>query len=188
MGVAPRGYRRRPVARGNGSSRPRRRPASHGTPVGGTRVTRVGRRTGATVRTLGVVLLDPETENDIASELCKLVGRAILPVGRLDRPGDTARGFGTAFFFTELVAAADGGQLVREYLLTADAITRAPFGEFGLRPSVTEPGGGARTRSCWRTSPTQWAALSGGRVRRHARQRACTSTPRARAGGGGRSR
>jgi hypothetical protein len=89
------------------------------------------------------VLLDPETENDIASELCQLVGRAILPVGQLDRPGDTARGFGTAFFFSELVTAADGRQLVREYLLTADAITRAPYGKFGLRPSVTEPAGAA---------------------------------------------
>ncbi|SCG59380.1 hypothetical protein [Micromonospora inositola] len=84
------------------------------------------------------MLLDPETENDIASELCKLLGRAILPVGQLDVPGGAGRGFGTAFFFQE-----GGGQAVREYLLTADAVTRAPYGEIGLRPSVTEPPGAA---------------------------------------------
>lgn len=70
------------------------------------------------------MLLDPDTESDVAYELCQLVGRAILPV----RAGD---GLGTAFFF----ATAGGG----EYLLTAEPLTRLPVGELGLRPSVTEP-------------------------------------------------
>ncbi|MEW2383406.1 hypothetical protein AB0873_15125 [Micromonospora sp. NPDC047707] len=69
------------------------------------------------------MLLDPDTESDVAYELCQLVGRAVLPV----RSGD---GLGTAFFF----ATADGG----EYLLTADALTRSATGEVGLRPSLTE--------------------------------------------------
>ncbi|WP_236647252.1 hypothetical protein [Micromonospora sicca] len=108
------------------------------------------------IRTLGLMLLDPETENDIASELCKLLGRAILPVGQLDRPGAAARGFGTAFFFTELVTATDGRQLVREYLLTADAITRAPYGEIGVRPSVTEPPGAASDGILLADFAAQW--------------------------------
>ncbi|GAA4573510.1 hypothetical protein GCM10023176_38670 [Micromonospora coerulea] len=113
----------------------------------------------ATIRTLGVVLLDPETENDIASEICKLLGRAILPVGQLDWPGGTGRGFGTAFFFTELVTATDGRQLLREYLLTADAITRAPYGEIGLRPSVTEPAGAASEGILLADFAAQWVHL-----------------------------
>ncbi|SCL39032.1 hypothetical protein GA0070624_6423 [Micromonospora rhizosphaerae] len=85
------------------------------------------------------MLLDPDTENDVAYELCQLLGRAILPVSQLDRPGGS-KDFGTAFFFTEQAGAGD---LVQEYLLTADAITHAPCGEIGLRPSLTEPAGEA---------------------------------------------
>ncbi len=69
------------------------------------------------------MLLDPDTESDVAYELCQLVGRAILPL----RAGGAA---GTAFFLS-----LGGG----EYLLTAEALTRAPVGEVGLRPSVAEP-------------------------------------------------
>ncbi|MGC4790765.1 hypothetical protein ACLQ22_23415 [Micromonospora sp. DT178] len=79
------------------------------------------------------MLLDPEIENDVAYELCQLLGRAILPVRRTDAgTGDGDRGEGTAFLFT--------GQ-GSEYLLTADALTRAGAGEIGLRASVTEPAG-----------------------------------------------
>ncbi|MFY1595895.1 hypothetical protein [Micromonospora sp. WMMD737] len=79
------------------------------------------------------MLLDPETENDVAYELCQLLGRAILPIRRTDAGAeDGDRGEGTAFLFT--------GQ-GREYLLTADALTRSGAGEIGLRASVTEPAG-----------------------------------------------
>ncbi|MEU5946268.1 hypothetical protein ABZ793_11980 [Micromonospora sp. NPDC047465] len=79
------------------------------------------------------MLLDPDTENDVAYELCQLLGRAILPIRRTDAgPADGGRDEGTAFFFT--------GQ-GREYLLTADALTHASAGEIGLRASVTEPAG-----------------------------------------------
>ncbi|MEU8262353.1 hypothetical protein AB0C02_17190 [Micromonospora sp. NPDC048999] len=85
------------------------------------------------------MLLDQETENEIAYELCQLLGRAILPLSRSDRPGAGADGFGTAFFYTELVGATDDGDVVHEWLLTADAIADAAYGEIGLRPSITEP-------------------------------------------------
>ncbi|MER7421014.1 hypothetical protein ABT346_30250 [Micromonospora peucetia] len=79
------------------------------------------------------MLLDPDTENDVAYELCQLLGRAILPIRRTDAgAGDGDRGEGTAFLFT--------GQ-GREYLLTADALTVGEAGEIGLRASVTEPAG-----------------------------------------------
>ncbi|MFU8852759.1 hypothetical protein ACNAW0_17495 [Micromonospora sp. SL1-18] len=85
------------------------------------------------------MLLDQETENEIVYELCQLLGRAILPVSRFDRPEAPAGGFGTAFFYTQLVGATDDGDVVHEWLLTADATTHAPYGEIGLRPSITEP-------------------------------------------------
>ncbi|MCW3815649.1 hypothetical protein ONA91_14410 [Micromonospora sp. DR5-3] len=87
------------------------------------------------------MLLDQETENEVVYELCQLLGRAILPVSQFDRPGAAAGGFGTAFFYTELVGSTDDGDVVHEWLLTADAAARAPYGEIGLRPSVTEPAG-----------------------------------------------
>ncbi|MFR9778677.1 hypothetical protein ACL02O_21845 [Micromonospora sp. MS34] len=85
------------------------------------------------------MLLDQETENAIVYELCRLLGRAILPVSRSDRPDRAAEGFGTAFFYTELVGATDDGEVVHEWLLTADEVTRAGYGEIGLRASVTDP-------------------------------------------------
>ncbi|MFG1775762.1 hypothetical protein ACGFIG_04940 [Micromonospora sp. NPDC049048] len=79
------------------------------------------------------MLLDPDTENDVAYELCQLLGRAILPLRRTDDgAGDGDRCEGTAFLFT-----GRG----REHLLTADALTHAGAGEIGLRASVTEPAG-----------------------------------------------
>ncbi|MFI7429811.1 hypothetical protein ACIBPB_22700 [Micromonospora sp. NPDC049836] len=85
------------------------------------------------------MLLDQETENEIVYELCQLLGRAILPLGGYDRPGGTGETMGTAFFYTEMVGATDDGEVVHEWLLTADVTTRPAYGEIGLRPSVTEP-------------------------------------------------
>lgn len=78
------------------------------------------------------MLLDPDTENDVAYELCQLLGRAILPIRRTDAGAADDRGEGTAFLFS-----GRG----REHLLTADALTHAGAGEIGLRASVTEPAG-----------------------------------------------
>lgn len=89
------------------------------------------------------MLLDQETENEIVYELCQLLGRSILPLGGYDRPGGTGEAVGTAFFYTEVVGATDDGELVQEWLLTADATTRPAYGEIGVRPSVTEPAGAA---------------------------------------------
>ncbi|MFI7605641.1 hypothetical protein ACIBTV_11005 [Micromonospora sp. NPDC049366] len=75
------------------------------------------------------MLLDPDAENDVAYELCQVVGRAILPYRRTD---DDRDGAGTAFFFR----SGRG-----EFLLTADALTGGAAGEVGLRGSVTEPAG-----------------------------------------------
>ncbi|SCE94671.1 hypothetical protein GA0074696_1819 [Micromonospora purpureochromogenes] len=76
------------------------------------------------------MLLEPDAENEVAYELCQLLGRAILPV-RPAGPADDGPA-GTAFFFAHPTG---------EYLLTADVLTRVEAGEVGLRPSVAEPAG-----------------------------------------------
>ncbi|MFE9656764.1 hypothetical protein [Micromonospora sp. NPDC006431] len=105
------------------------------------------------------MLLDQETENEVVHELCQLLGRAILPVSRFDRPGAAADGYGTAFFYTELVGSTDDGDVVHEWLLTADACAGAPYGEIGLRPSVTEPAGVASDAILLPDFAGQWLHL-----------------------------
>ncbi|TDC81278.1 hypothetical protein E1193_15315 [Micromonospora sp. KC606] len=73
------------------------------------------------------MLLERDAENEVAYELCQLLGRAILPL----RPGGDGPA-GTAFFFRHAAG---------EFLLTADVLTHAETVEVGLRPSVTEPAG-----------------------------------------------
>ncbi|MBQ0901914.1 hypothetical protein [Micromonospora sp. U21] len=79
-----------------------------------------------------LVLLDPDAENDVAYELCQIVGRAILPYRSSDA---TDQRFGTAFFFQGT------DDPVGESLLTAVDLVGSPGGELGLRSSVTEPAG-----------------------------------------------
>jgi hypothetical protein len=50
---------------------------------------------------------------------------------------------GTAFFYNELVESTDGTETVREWLLTADELTRSDMGEVRLRPESIEPAGAA---------------------------------------------
>ncbi|MEH0983231.1 hypothetical protein [Micromonospora sp. CPCC 205556] len=87
------------------------------------------------------MLLEPDAENEVAYELCQLLGRAILPIG----PADAA---GTAFFLE-----GEAG----EYLLTADVLTMAEVGEIGLRASVTEPAGVAADAVVLADFPARWA-------------------------------
>ncbi|SBT50002.1 hypothetical protein [Micromonospora narathiwatensis] len=106
------------------------------------------------------MLLDQETENEIVYELCQLLGRAILPLSRFDRPGAAGQGFATAFFYSELVGATEDGDVVHEWLLTADAATMAPYGEIGLRPSVTEPADAASDGILMPDFAGQWLHLA----------------------------
>ncbi|WBB66821.1 hypothetical protein [Micromonospora sp. WMMD812] len=98
------------------------------------------------------MLLDPDAENDVAYELCQIVGRAILPYSRGE---DDRDGAGTAFFFR----TGSG-----EYLLTADALTGATLGELGLRGSVTEPAGVAPDSVAVAGGATGWVCQPGSGV------------------------
>ena len=84
------------------------------------------------------MLLEPDAENEVAYELCQLLGRAIVPLGRS----------GTAFFFAHPTG---------EYLLTADAVTTAEVGGVGLRASLTEPAGVAPDELVLPDFPARWA-------------------------------
>ncbi|MFC4146909.1 hypothetical protein ACFO0M_11685 [Micromonospora mangrovi] len=101
------------------------------------------------------MLLDPETENEIVFQLCQLLGRAILPIRQVGPAGTP----GTAFFWNELIGATDDGEVVHEYLLTADVLTDAAFGEIGVRPSVTEPAGVASDEIVMPDFAEQWLHL-----------------------------
>ncbi|MBM0258344.1 hypothetical protein JNW89_17555, partial [Micromonospora sp. 4G55] len=94
------------------------------------------------------MLLEPDAENEVAYELCQLLGRAILPV-RPAGPADDGPA-GTAFFFAHPTG---------EYLLTADVLTRVEAGEVGLRPSVTEPAGVAPDALVLSHFTDRWAHL-----------------------------
>ncbi|WP_422754940.1 hypothetical protein [Micromonospora sp. WMMD708] len=86
------------------------------------------------------MLLEPDAEDEVAYELCQLLGRAILPV-------DTAGDPGTAFFL---------GHPAGEFLLTADVVAgRAQ--RLGLRPSITEPAGVADVSLPLADLPAGWS-------------------------------
>ncbi|MFY1680885.1 hypothetical protein ACN265_05045 [Micromonospora sp. WMMD730] len=85
------------------------------------------------------MLLEPDAEDEVAYELCQLLGRAILPV-------DTAGDPGTAFFL---------GHPAGEFLLTADVVA-GQAQRLGLRSSVTEPAGVAGASLPLADLPAGW--------------------------------
>lgn len=85
------------------------------------------------------MLLEPDAENEVAYELCQLLGRAILPVHAAGAPG-------TAFFLSH-----PGG----EFLLTADVVA-AQAQRLGVRPSITEPAGAAGEALPLADLPVRW--------------------------------
>ncbi len=71
----------------------------------------------------------------IVDQLVARLGRSTLPV----QQAHTAEPRGTAFWFNELLDATPGRQVVKQYLVTADALTRCDLGELLLRPQLCEP-------------------------------------------------
>lgn len=76
-----------------------------------------------------------------------MVGLCTFPLRQLDRPARSGTPappeFGTAFLFNELVESGPAGDRVREYLLTADVLTRTTLGEVALRADLIEPASAA---------------------------------------------
>jgi hypothetical protein len=93
-------------------------PAAAGTPGG-----RGGHESPAAPE-----LLIPDAVLDVA-------GRATLPfqAARADRS------FGTAFWYNDLVEVAEGHEVIRQYLVTAEPLTRYGLGQFTLREGLVEP-------------------------------------------------
>ncbi|MFI5911814.1 hypothetical protein [Dactylosporangium sp. NPDC051541] len=82
-----------------------------------------------------------------------------LPVGPRSRPG-------TAFFYNELVESTPDGDTVREWLVTADRLSRPELGEIRLRPEIIEPAGAASAYLAVRDFAGMWQRHKGVAVTR----------------------
>jgi hypothetical protein len=82
------------------------------------------------------VLLTPAHDvNAIARFLIGLVGRGTFAMSQAAGGRESC-----AFLFNDLLASGDGGDTVATWILTADALTYADFGVFGIRPEMTGDG------------------------------------------------
>jgi hypothetical protein len=83
-----------------------------------------------------LVLLTPAHDvNAIARFLFGVVGRGTFPMQQLADDHESC-----AFLFNDLLASDDDSATVATWILTADALTYRPYGDFGIRPEMTEDG------------------------------------------------
>ncbi len=79
---------------------------------------------------------DPSVDQTaIINAIISTAGRSTLPI----RQAPSDRNPGTAFWFDDPVGAGDDPDEVRQYLVTADALTRCDLGELLLRAELCEP-------------------------------------------------
>jgi hypothetical protein len=76
-------------------------------------------------------------EDPIGDTIVERFGRSTLPMRQV------GGSVGTAFLFNELVESTPEADRVREWLVTADALTSSDLGEFWLRPDMITPVGAA---------------------------------------------
>lgn len=105
----------------------------------------------------------------IGDMIVERFGRSTLPV----RVGGSV---GTAFLFNELVESTPDSDRVREWLITADAMTWADLGEFKLRPDMITPAGAASDllivrdfRNSWWTNKSAVGVMRSTFLHDHAR-------------------
>ncbi|SNT56656.1 hypothetical protein SAMN05421812_1106 [Asanoa hainanensis] len=72
------------------------------------------------------------TDDPLADAILEHWSACTLPLGE-------SPGAGTAFFYNELVESTPDGDNVREWLVTADRLTRTKVGRARLRPALIEP-------------------------------------------------
>lgn len=83
-----------------------------------------------------LVLLAPSHDVDaIARFLLGLVGRGTFPMSQVISGHESC-----AFLFNDLLESDDDGDTIATWILTADAMTYAEAGVFGIRPEMTEDG------------------------------------------------
>ncbi|MFD8755657.1 hypothetical protein ACFV0O_32470 [Kitasatospora sp. NPDC059577] len=73
--------------------------------------------------------------DDVVTAIMENAGRATLPF----QEANADRNHGTAFRYNHLVESAPDGDTVRQYLVTAEALTRYDLGQWTLRADVCEP-------------------------------------------------
>jgi len=72
---------------------------------------------------------------EIVNAVVRNVGRATLPF----QQAHSDQGSGTAFWYNDLVDATPGHENVRQYLVTAEALTRYDLAQWTLRPDLCDP-------------------------------------------------
>jgi hypothetical protein len=108
-------------------------------------------------------------EDPIGDMIVEQFGRSTLPVRQV------GGSVGTAFFFNELVESTPDSDRVREWLVTADALTWSDLGEFRLRPDMITPVGAASDllivrdfRNGWWTNKSAVAVMPSAFLHDHA--------------------
>lgn len=91
----------------------------------------------------------------IADLIVQRWGRSTLPIQTI---GGQA---GTAFFYNELVESTPEVDRVREWLVTADELTRVDVAEIRLRPELIEPAGAASDYLAMLEFGQLWSRRSG---------------------------
>ncbi|MFF2750587.1 hypothetical protein ACFVVA_34255 [Kitasatospora sp. NPDC058048] len=74
-------------------------------------------------------------QNDIVNAIMESAGRATLPF----QEANVDRNRGTAFWYNHLIESTPGGDTVRQYLVTAEALTRYDLAQWTLRAELCEP-------------------------------------------------
>jgi hypothetical protein len=78
----------------------------------------------------------PDTPDNVITEAVRdLAARVTLPfqAARADR------NFGTAFWYNDLIETGEGGEVIRQYLVTAAPNTRFEIGQWTLREGLSDP-------------------------------------------------
>lgn len=79
---------------------------------------------------------DAAPQGLVVNAVLDLAGRATLPY----QEGRAERNFGTAFWYNDLVdTTMPGREVIRQYLVTAEPLTRHALGQWTLRSGLSEP-------------------------------------------------
>jgi hypothetical protein len=108
-------------------------------------------------------------QDPVGDMIIERFGRSTLPVRHV------GGSVGTAFLFNELVDSTPDADRVREWLVTADALTWSDLGEFRLRPEMITPVGAASDllivrdfRNGWWTNKSRVAVMRSAFLHDHA--------------------
>jgi hypothetical protein len=97
------------------------------------------------------------TQDPLGDTIIEELGRCTLPI----RPLDASSPAGTAFLYNELIESGPDGDRVREWLVTAEHLSRGKVTEIRLRPDMIEPPDTASDYLALQDSAEFWHRRSG---------------------------